>query len=213
VAALSTTPPVFFPSAPRLRTLSRRDAVVVRAMAEAMFSEDGEASAARLDALVTDVDVHVSAASKPVRLGLRLALLVVRIAPVLFFVSLTSIERLPLAARVALLSRLERSPLSALSLAFIGWRTVMTLVFYEHPTELAALGYTSNERTRYKRGLPVLAPPVPAESGVRLVDESARGDADDSGAHAAHVAHADESGEHAAHDHAHDAHDAHDEVA
>lgn len=147
--------------------------MVVRAIAEAMFSEDGEVDDARLDAHVHEVDAHVTAASRPLCAGLRILLFVVRIAPVLLFFRLSTIERLPVRERVTVLSRLERSKLVGLSLAFVGWRTVMTLVFYEHPVELRAIGYTVDERSRYKRGLalPVLTTaPAPAESGVRLKD-------------------------------------------
>jgi hypothetical protein len=168
-------------SFPARTTLTTHDRVVLRAVAEAMFSEDGEVEAARLDAHIEDVDAFISSASKPLRAGLRIALFVVRIAPVLLFFRLRTIEGLSRGDRVRVLSRLERSPLASLALAFIGWRTVMTFVFYEHPAELAMLGYTS-ERSVYKRHLALVpaaqpaiaarvsAVPEPAESGVRLRD-------------------------------------------
>jgi hypothetical protein len=157
----------------------------VRSLAEAMFSQDGDVPAATLDRHVDEVDAFISAASRTLRLGLRFALFVVRVAPLLFLVRLCPIERLRVDERVALLARLERSPVAPLSLAFIGWRTVTTLVFYEDPRELRALGYTSDERRVYKRSLPGfvaagapprLPVPAPAESGVRLsVDDEATG--------------------------------------
>jgi hypothetical protein len=167
-------------SFPARTTLTKRDRVVLRAVAEAMFSEDGEVEAERLDAHLDEVDAFISTASKPLRVGLRLALFVVRIAPLLLLFRLRMIETLDVNERVRVLSRLERSPLAHLSLAFIGWRTVMTFVFYEHPVELATLGYAS-ERKVYKRHLalvPAFVPlvdvapvaPEPAESGVRLRD-------------------------------------------
>ena len=174
-------------SFPARTTLTPQDRVVLRAVAEAMFSEDGEVSPERLDAHLDEVDAFISSASKPLRAGLRFALFVVRIAPVLLFFRLRTIEALPIDERVRVLARLERSPLAYLSLAFIGWRTVMTLVFYEHPVELATLGYVSDERAVYKRRLalapvavlarvaesvpePVGVAPPAAESGVRLRD-------------------------------------------
>ena len=164
-------------SFPSRTTLTKQDRVVLRAVAEAMFSEDGEVESERLDAHLDEVDAFISTASKPLRAGLRFALFVVRVAPLLLFFRLRTIEALEVGDRVRVLSRLERSPLAHLSLAFIGWRTVMTFVFYEHPVELATLGYAS-ERKVYKRRLalvPALAPlvtvaPEPAESGVRLRD-------------------------------------------
>jgi hypothetical protein len=162
-------------SFPERTTLTPRDRVVLRAVAEAMFSQDGEVDPSVLDAHVDEVDAFVSSASKMLRMGLRVALLVVRLAPLLFFFRLCTLERLTVDERVEILSRLERSRFANLSLAFIGWRTVMTLVFYESPIELRQLGYTGDERKVYKRRLPTLAPasvpiavPVPEESGVRL---------------------------------------------
>ena len=157
-------------SFPERRTLTPRDRVIVRSIAEAMFGQDGEVSDARLDAHVGEVDAYISAASAQVRFGLRLALFVVRIAPLLCLFRLRTLERMSVDDRVALLSRLERSRIALLSLAFIGWRTVMTLVFYEDPAELRAIGYAGEERLRYKRRLPSLVVSAPAamESGVRL---------------------------------------------
>ena len=149
---------------------------MVHAIAEAMFSQDGEVGDARLSAHVTDVDGYVSAASRPIRLGLRLALFVVQIAPILVFFRMSTLCRLNVEDRVRVLSRLERAKLAPLSLAFVGWRTVMTLVFYEDPGELRKIGYAGEERRRYKRRLPALpavatvdsgAPP-PQDSGIRL---------------------------------------------
>lgn len=153
---------------PGRTTLGGTDRVVVRAIAEAMFSEDGEVAPARLDALVDEVDRYVSQASWPVRRGLTLGLFIVRLAPVLLFYRLRTLEGLDVAQRVEVLARLERSRWSTLSLLFIGWRTVATLVFYEDASELAAIGY-SDERVRHLRGLTsVESLPAPEESGVRL---------------------------------------------
>lgn len=160
------------------RSLRGSERRVVRALGEAMFSEDGEVSPARLDVLVDEVDAHVSAASRALSLGMRVLLFLVRISPILIFFRLRTIEKLSVGERVQVLSRLERSKLAGLSLAWVGWRTVTTLVFYEDPVELDALGYTVHERARYKRALPVVAsaPPIPAESGVRLKDLDADDD-------------------------------------
>ena len=145
-----------------------------------MFSQDGEIDGARIDAHLDDIDALISNASRPLRMGLRLALFVVRLAPVLLFFRMRMLESLSIDERVEVLTRLERSRFAELSLAFIGWRAVMTFVVYEHPTELATLGYAS-ERKVHKRRLAVVggaqvavpalaavAAPVPEESGVRL---------------------------------------------
>jgi hypothetical protein len=157
-----------------------------------MFSQDGEVEASRLDAHLDALDAFISHASKPLRAGLRLALFVVRLAPVLLFFRMRMLDGLSVDERVAVLTRLERSRFAELSLAFVGWRAVMTMVFYEQPAELASLGYVSDERKVYKRRLalvampmpmPIPAPmpnvvPPPEESGVRL-----RADADRNSEH------------------------------
>lgn len=144
----------------------------MRAIAEAMFSQDGEVSEARLEAHVADVDAYVSAASKMVRVGLRIALFVVRVAPLLMLLHMRMLERLTVDERVAVLTALERSRLAHLSLAFIGWRTVMTLVFYEDPIELRSIGYAGEERLRHRRRLPalVIAPIAPITMPLPLPD-------------------------------------------
>jgi len=180
----STNPERFPERFPDRTTLTRRDRVVARAIAEAMFSQDGEIDAARLDAHLDEIDALISNASRPLRMGLRLALFVVRLAPILFFFRMRMLESLSIDERVEVLTRLERSRFAELSLAFIGWRAVMTFVVYEHPTELATLGYAS-ERKVHKRRLAVVggahaaapavaAAPVPEESGVRLRGDGER---------------------------------------
>lgn len=142
-------------------------------MSEAMFAEHGEVEPARLARHVEAMFAMVAVASWPVRFGLRLALVLLRLAPLVLFAHARTLERLTVAERVRVLERVERSRLMLLCLAFVGWRTIATLVVYEHPDELRALGYTSDERERHKRVLRVLPPaeaPVPLESGVRLVE-------------------------------------------
>ncbi len=135
-----------------------------------MFAEDGEVERARLEAHVRHMLDVVSVASWPVRFGLRLALVLLSLSPLLLFAHARRLERLSVGERVRVLDRLERSRFMPFCLAFVGWRTIATLVFYEDPAELRALGYTSDERHRHKRLLPVVAP-IPLESGVRLVED------------------------------------------
>ena len=83
------------------------------------------------------------------------------------------LESLTVDERVTVLARLERSRFAELSLAFIGWRTVMIFVVYEHPAELEAIGYASDERKVYKRRLalddaaPCRSPMAPPPRRVR----------------------------------------------
>lgn len=161
-------------------TLTPRDRRTVGAIAEAMFSDDGALEPARVRAHVDAVDALVSSASRFVRWGLRLALLAVRLSPILLGLRLRLFESLPPDRRVALLERLEAAG-TTLSLAFVGWRSIMTLVFYEDAAELRRIGYAGDARSRYRR-LPLAAVPAPDESGVRLRDparEGAVGEDDD----------------------------------
>ena len=192
--AVSAVP--FVRSFPERSTLRPRDRVVLRAVAEAMFSQDGEVGATRLDAHLDEVDAYVSAASKPVRFGLRVALFIVSIAPVLLFFRLRTIHGLTVDERVHVLSRLERSSITNLSLAFIGWRTILTMVFYEDPAELASMGYTAERKVHKRRlvtlgTLGTLVPPA-QESGVRLRNP----DSDHPEEKAEEADEADESGQH-----------------
>ena len=141
----------------------------VRAIAEAMFvpGRPDPLPEERLEALVEGVFAFVAAASWPVRVGLRLALVLLRFAPLLLFLHARPLERLSLEERVHVLERLERSSFALFCLAFVGWRTIATLVFYEDARELAALGVVTATRRRH---LQVLDPvsEAPLESGVRL---------------------------------------------
>lgn len=141
---------------------------MVRAVAEAMFEPLG--GSAQTGVLVEEVLAFVAAASLVSRVTLRAALGVLRLAPLLLFVSLRPLERLDRARRREVLARVERSPLR---LALVAWRTLLILHFYEDARELAQIGYRDERR----RHLAVI--PAPAESGVRLREDVGRADDDD----------------------------------
>ncbi len=166
---------------PRRRALGDAQRRVLCAVGEAMFEGCSDVSAGRLRADVDAAARLVAAASARVRWGFSLAIWLVRLAPMLLGMRLALIDRLPVGERVAVLTALERSRWTSLMLPFVGLRTVMMLVFYEHPTELAAIGFGGASQVRHARHLAVLgAPraPVPDESGVRLRgDEGADSDA------------------------------------
>ena len=68
----------------RRTTLRPRHRPIVRALAEALFSPDGEATPERLDAFVDEVDDFISPASKTLRFGLVMMLGILRWSPLLF---------------------------------------------------------------------------------------------------------------------------------
>jgi hypothetical protein len=134
-------------------TLGRRHRPVVRALAEAMFSPDGEVATERLDAFVDEVDAFISPASLTLRFGLLLMLDAIRWSPLLFF-RLRAFEDLSTDERVAHLERLEHSKVKQLPLLVVAYKTVLTMLFYEDEREHAALGYPGPERKRWR--LPVV---------------------------------------------------------
>jgi len=132
----------------RRTTLRPRHRPMVRALAEAMFSPDGEVSGARLDAFVDEVDAFISPASRPLRLGLLVMLAVLRWSPLLF-ARFSPFEELDVEDRVRHLERLDRSPVKQLPLIVVAYKTVMTMLFYEHPRELQRIGYPGEGRKRH----------------------------------------------------------------
>jgi hypothetical protein len=143
------------------RTLRARHRAVVRALAEVLFSPDGEVDAARLDAFPGEVDRFISPASKTLRFGLRLLLDVLRWAPVFVLRKLAPLEALPRADRTRLVEAMERSRWAKVALTIVAYKTVMTILFYESDEELRQLGYPGAERHRYRRGLPIEGQPAP----------------------------------------------------
>ena len=143
----------------RRTTLKPHHRPVLRALAEAMFSPDGEVEPERLDAFVEDVDGFISPASKTLRFGLLVMLAAIRWSPLLFF-QLKTFEELTVDQRVHHLERLEKSKVKQLPLLVVAYKTVLTMIFYEDEQEQHAIGYPGHERKRWKKGasLPLAQP-------------------------------------------------------
>jgi hypothetical protein len=139
---------------------------IVLAVADAMFESDAAS-------VVEDVLVFVRAASFATRATLHAALWLLRLAPILMFVSWRPLDHLDRDRRRALLVRIERTPIG---LALVAWRTLLVLHFYEDARELARIGY----REERKRHLAVIPPP--AVSGLRLRDDAFADEHDEKGA-------------------------------
>ena len=132
---------------------------MVRALAEAMFSPDGEVAKERLDLFVDDVDGFISPASKTLRFGLVLMLTVIKWSPLLYF-RFRTFDEMSVDERVHHLERLEKSKVKQLPLLVVAYKTVLTMIFYEDEAEQRTLGYPGHTRERWKKGarsLPVLA--------------------------------------------------------
>ena len=133
---------------------------VVASLADALLEIDDDS---RVHALTDEVFAFVASAAFATRTTLGVALLVLRWAPLLLFMSWRPLDRLARDRRREVLERVERSPFG---LVFVPWRMLLMLHFYEDARELSRIGY----RAERKRHLAVI--PVPATSGVRLRDEN-----------------------------------------
>ena len=132
-------------------TLSPRQRAMVRAIAGALFEHEGGPTEAQLDGVADAYEAHVGAVSMQLRPVLLLSLDFVRWLPVLLFIAMRPFEDLPVEARVRLLERMERSRLLPLVLAFVAYKTLLTMIFFETPEELRAMGYPGLERKRWLR--------------------------------------------------------------
>jgi hypothetical protein len=132
-------------------TFGRGDRVVLVALAEAMFSEDGDVAHEKLESFVWKVDSLVSNASRESRAGLRFMLWFIRWSPILLFFSLSTFDALGVEKRVAVLDRMDRSSIGLIALMLVAYRTLLTMAFYEDPEELKLLGYPGDERKTYLR--------------------------------------------------------------
>ena len=140
----------------RRTTFAARHRPVLRGLAEALFSPDGELDDAALDALVLETDRFVSPASKTLRFGLKLMLVAIDLSP-LFFGKLRTFVKLSNVERIHHLERLESSRIAQLPLLVVSYKTMMTMLFYDDAVRLQGIGY-STERVRVRgppRALPV----------------------------------------------------------
>jgi hypothetical protein len=106
---------------------------------------------ARLAELVDQFDAHLAAVSPSLRLGLLVALEWIRWLPFALFVALRPFDELSGAERTKLLERMERSSSPLLFLPLVAYKTLLSMIHFESPRELHALGYPGDERTRWKR--------------------------------------------------------------
>jgi hypothetical protein len=148
-------------------TLRPRHRPLVRALAEAMFSPDGEATPERLDSFVDEVDAFISPASKTLRFGLVMMLGILRWSPLLFG-RFRLFDDLTVEERVHHLERLDKSSVRQLPLIVVAYKTVMTMLFYEDEKELVGLGYPGPARKRYLNVLPSASAPAAAASPATL---------------------------------------------
>jgi hypothetical protein len=140
-------------------TLRPRHRTLMPKLVEAYFAYEGPMDVVKLEDFSKEVDRAISSASKTLRFGLVVMLDFILLSPLFIIGKLSTFEGLSLDDRTRFLTRLERSGLVPLTLVFIAWKTLLTMLFYEQPEELLALGYPGPARTRYltvvKEGPPI----------------------------------------------------------
>ena len=110
-----------------------------RAVAEVLFAtSEGPPPPERLDWLVTDLDRFAAQAGSRPRMLIKLCLWVVWwIGPLVVF-KLGTFGRLDAAVRTTALEKLEAGPLG---LAIVGLKTIMCMIWFEHPEVSRRVGF------------------------------------------------------------------------
>ena len=140
----------------------------IRAVAEAMFTDQtapvDEGAKARFEWLVLDADAMISNGSRQLRLGMRCTIVLLELLPLFVVGQLSRCSALPLSTRVRYLQRLEAGPITQLALLVVLWKSLLTILYFEHPEAAPQLGHDGRHerhaRVKTKRALP-LAPEGP----------------------------------------------------
>ncbi len=110
-----------------------------RAVAEALFAhEGGPPPAERLDWLERDLADFFGHVTLRARLLFRACVATLTWIAPLLVARLPPFSRLPLEARIEALHRIERTPLS---LAFLGAKAILCIVYFEHPEAAREIGW------------------------------------------------------------------------
>jgi hypothetical protein len=125
--------------------LALRHSRVVRALGEALFHHDAGPRPEQLDTLTARYGEHLAAVSGTLRFFLLASLDIVRWLPLVLAPALAPFDELSVGARVRMLERLERSRVIALVLLFVAHKTLLSMIFFEDPAELRAMGYPGDD--------------------------------------------------------------------
>jgi hypothetical protein len=135
--------------------LAPRQRATFRAFGEALFAHPepppqmlAGPRAEQLDALVDGVEEHLQPVSRTQRVLLLLAVELLRWLPVLLFTALSPFEELPLAKRIRLLERMDRSRVTLMLVPFIAFKTLLSMHFFEDEGELRAMGYPGDDQRK-----------------------------------------------------------------
>ncbi len=142
----------------RRTTFSKRQRPSLRAIAETLLTAEVAIPDARMDAFVDDFNDYISRSSKTLRFGFVMLLELVRLLPILLIGRLALFEDLSHDERDRMLERMESHRITLLALIFVAFKTPMMIVWFEDPALLREIGYPGEERSRYKRLLPMSKP-------------------------------------------------------
>ncbi len=129
--------------------LSGRQRATVRALAEALFHHADGPTPDQLDRLVVAVEAHLAPVSRPQRAALLLALELIRWLPVLLWVAADTFDSISVPKRLRILERMDRSKAIALLMPLVAFKTLFSMLFFEQPEELRAMGYPGDQRKRW----------------------------------------------------------------
>ena len=100
-----------------------------------------EGAAARFEWVSKDADAYVSNASGQMRFGFWMMLFVLEMLPLFVVGRWSRCSSLPLDVRVRYLDKLDRGPAVFLALFVTAWKTLLTILYFEHPEAAPKLGY------------------------------------------------------------------------
>jgi hypothetical protein len=134
---------------------------VLRSLAEAFFTDPDDPADRGADQrfawLVDDVDDFISQASPALRLGTRAALVLVELLPVFFIGRFARCSSLGLEEREHYLATVEASAVPRVGLLVVMFKTLMTILYFEHPEAAPHLGYDGRHERWRGRALPTVS--------------------------------------------------------
>lgn len=149
----------------------------IAALAEAMFTHPDDppdaGARARFEWLAGDADAYVSNASALMRIGFWCMLLVLELLPLFVVGRLSRCSSLRLEVRVRYLEKLDRGRVVFLALFVTVWKTLLTILYFEHPEAAPMLGY-DGKHERYKNVKRPTALEARAPSGAQGSQSASR---------------------------------------
>mgnify|MGYP001306813955 CR=1 FL=1 len=121
-----------------MRVLSLRQLKIARALTATLFDDGSGVPAERLDYAMAELVGYASRVGRVTRLALSFALWVMQLAPFLLFGIFRKFTSASAEIRQRCLRKLEGS---RLGLVVVLLKTVLSMIYFEHPEALASTGY------------------------------------------------------------------------